>query len=164
MADTEESEGEGEVVVQKSSKKMLFFSILALFIGGAAGFYPTWAGLVFASESSVSPMSDDKDDGHLKVAFVPLDQMVISLGPNSKNKHLTFRAQLEVKPEYEAEVQRMIPRVVDVLNNYLRAVDPKDLEPAAALIRLRAQMLRRIDIVLGPNRVNDLLVMEFVLN
>ena len=56
------------------------------------------------------------------------------------------------------------PRVVDVLNSYLRALEPSDLEANSILVRLRAQMLRRIQIVTGAGRVNDLLIMEFVLN
>ncbi len=57
-----------------------------------------------------------------------------------------------------------MPRVVDVLNGYLRALEIQDIESAAALTRLRAQMLRRVQIVAGPGRINDLLIMEFVLN
>ena len=56
------------------------------------------------------------------------------------------------------------PRVMDVLNGFLRAVEVQELEDPAALIRLRAQMLRRIQIVVGEGRVNDLLIVEFVLN
>jgi flagellar FliL protein len=51
-----------------------------------------------------------------------------------------------------------------VLNGYLRAVETSDLENPAALVRLKAQMLRRIQIVTGEGRVRDLLVSEFVLN
>ena len=57
-----------------------------------------------------------------------------------------------------------MPRVIDVLNSYLRALEIGDIADAAALVRLRAQMLRRIQIVTGAGRVNDLLIMEFVLN
>jgi flagellar FliL protein len=57
-----------------------------------------------------------------------------------------------------------MPRVVDVLNGFLRAVDVTDLEDPAALLRLRAQMLRRVQIVTGEGAVRDLLVMEFVVN
>ena len=53
---------------------------------------------------------------------------------------------------------------MDVLNIYLRALDPHELQEPAALLRLRAQMLRRVQIVTGPGMVNDLLVMEFVFN
>ena len=49
-------------------------------------------------------------------------------------------------------------------NSYLRALELRDLEDPSALTRLRAQMLRRVQVVAGPERVNDLLVMEFVLN
>ena len=57
-----------------------------------------------------------------------------------------------------------MPRVLDVLNTYLRAVEVRDLEEPAALARLRAQMLRRVQVVTGEGRVRDLLVTEFVLN
>ena len=58
-----------------------------------------------------------------------------------------------------------MPRVLDVLNTYLRAVDvkrPRGRRPRCA--RLRAQMLRRIQVVTGEGMVRDLLVTEFVLN
>ncbi len=57
-----------------------------------------------------------------------------------------------------------MPRVIDVLNSYLRALETSDLADSTALVRLRAQMLRRVQIVTGGDRVHDLLIMEFVLN
>jgi flagellar FliL protein len=54
--------------------------------------------------------------------------------------------------------------VVDVLNGYLRALEPREIEDPAALMRIRAQMLRRVQVVAGGDRVRDLLVMEFVVN
>jgi len=53
--------------------------------------------------------------------------------------------------------------ILDVLNTYLRAVELRDVENPAAMTRLRAQMLRRVNIVTGEGRVNDLLITEFVL-
>jgi len=75
-----------------------------------------------------------------------------------------FTAQLEVDPTYTQEVTDLIPRIVDVLNGYLRAVDLSELEDPTSLIRLRAQMLRRVQVVVGEGRVRDILIMEFVLN
>jgi flagellar FliL protein len=69
-----------------------------------------------------------------------------------------------VPSAYAGEVAMLKPRILDVLNGYLRAVDPAELEDPAALVRLRAQMLRRIQIVTGEGRVRDLLVTEFVMN
>ncbi len=77
---------------------------------------------------------------------------------------MRFRAQLEVPSKYKADVETLLPRVVDVLNSYLRALETGDLTDPSALVRLRAQMLRRVQIVTGEGRVNDLLIMEFVVN
>ena len=67
-------------------------------------------------------------------------------------------------PKGADEVTLLIPRILDVLNGYLRAVEVSELGDPNALVRLRSQMLRRIQIVTGEGRVRDLLVTEFVLN
>ncbi|MEO0772843.1 MAG: flagellar basal body-associated FliL family protein, partial [Pseudomonadota bacterium] len=75
-----------------------------------------------------------------------------------------FRASLEVDKTAEDSVTNLLPRVVDVLNSYLRAVEVADLQDRSALTRIRAQMLRRVQVVAGGGAVKDLLIMEFVLN
>lgn len=150
---------------KKSSKMPVILGILALLMGGGGGFYAAFSGLILAPESvSVIEGDDAKPDELPDVAFVAVEPMVISLAPSSAGKHLRFRAQLEVPSQYTTDVETVLPRVVDVLNGYLRALETRDIESPAALTRLRAQMLRRVQIVTGPGRVNDLLIMEFVLS
>ncbi len=98
------------------------------------------------------------------VAFVAVDPITISLGPRSTARHLRFASQLEVSSSHAEEVRLLLPRISDVLNGYLRAVELVQLEDPSALMRLKAQMLRRIQIVTGEDRVRDLLIAEFVLN
>ena len=131
---------------------------LAPVLGGGA-YLAMVSGLVpLAAQSSGSA-------AHLPDSrFVAVPAMVISLGPSSRHAHLRFAAQLDVPASMVAEVEAALPRVVDILNGYLRAVDPSDLDQPSALPRLRAQMLRRIQVVTGEGRVNDLLISEFVLN
>ena len=57
-----------------------------------------------------------------------------------------------------------MPRIVDILNTYLRAVQPQDLDSPTALLRLRVQMLHRVQVVAGQGVVRDLLITEFILN
>ena len=45
-----------------------------------------------------------------------------------------------------------------------RSCTERELEDPAALVRIRAHLLRRIQIVTGEGRVRDLLISEFVLN
>ncbi|WP_299847460.1 flagellar basal body-associated FliL family protein [uncultured Roseovarius sp.] len=164
MAEVEEN---GDEPPKKKSKLPLVLGLVLAIAGGGGGFYAVQSGMLFGSDSQdeatkhdVPEMAVDMPD----VAFVPIDPLVVSLGKGSDSGHLRFRAQLEVGPIYKEEVEKLMPRVVDVLNSYLRALKPGDLESSSVLVRLRAQMLRRIQIVTGSGRVNDLLIMEFVLN
>ncbi|WP_147111836.1 flagellar basal body-associated protein FliL [Tateyamaria sp. syn59] len=151
--------------VQKSSKVPLILGLVALLLGAGGGFFATFSGLILAPESPVSStQKDTTPDALPDVSFVALEPMVISLTPSSQGRHLRFRAQLEVPSQYVSDVESILPRVIDVLNGYLRALEIKDIESPAALTRLRAQMLRRVEIVAGAGRVNDLLIMEFVLS
>ena len=150
---------------KKASKLPLIIGLVALLLGAGGGFFATFSGLLFAPESSPSQHASDANPGDLPdVTFVPVEPMVVSLSPSAQGQHLRFRAQLEVPSQYASDVETILPRVVDVLNGYLRALEAKDIESPAALTRLRAQMLRRVQIVTGPGRVNDLLIMEFVLS
>lgn len=97
------------------------------------------------------------------VAFLPLEPIVVTLPPGASARHLRFVGQLEVVPAHAEEVALLMPRIIDALNTYLRAVDIADLEQPAATVWLRAQMLRRIQVVSGEGRVQDLLITEFVL-
>ena len=67
-------------------------------------------------------------------------------------------------PGSEETVTNLSPRILDVLNTYLRAVSEVELEDPASMNRIRAQMLRRVQVVAGEENVRDLLITEFVLN
>lgn len=148
--------------VARSRRPLLLGAGLSLLFGGA-GFYAGWAGLL---PPGTGPAAHDgaATPAVPALAYVPIDPITINLGQRGQTRHLRFAAQLEVVPAQAAEVVRLMPRIVDVLNTYLRALDLPELEAPSALTRLRGQMLRRIQIVTGPGRVTDLLVMEFVFN
>ncbi len=96
--------------------------------------------------------------------FVALDPVVVSLGPAVAGRQLLFTAHLEVPAQHADEVTRLVPRVLDVLNSYLRVVDMAEIGEPTSLAIMRAQLLRRIQVVTGDGRVNDLLVTQFVVN
>lgn len=161
MAETTAAEGTAPA---PKSKRPLVMGLALAILGGAGGFFAVQADLLPIGESpgsagggqggEVATMGD--------IAFVPIDPIVISL--RDQRSHLRFRAQLEVGRSHKSEVEKLMPRVIDVLNSYLRALEAEDIADGRSLARLRAQMLRRVQIVTGAGRVNDLLIMEFVLN
>ena len=127
---------------------------------GGAGFYATYAGLILSPAASHDTAPAAPPD----FAFVAVDQITVSLLPGSGARHLRFSAQIEVAAQSVALVEQMRPRLLDMMNLYLRAVEPTDLADPAALVRLRAQLLRRVQLMVGDDHVRDILITEFVLS
>ena len=166
MSEAEKPQQQAPVRGGKGRKAWLLGLGLAL-PAGAGGFYITytepWQRL--SAESSAAEPGGGAPAMNAQVhAYVALEPIMINLGTSGQSRLLRFVAHLEVAPRHVAEVERLMPRIIDVLNTYLRALELHEIEEPAALLRLRAQMLRRVQIVVGDGRVNDLLVTEFIVN
>lgn len=158
MAD--ESDESAEEAPKKKKGGLLIGLVLALVGGGGAFAYTSGmlgGGTEGAPKANLSTYGDD-------LAFIPMDPMTVSLSDSSQRRFLRFRAELEVAAVYKSDVEKLLPRVVDVLNTYLQSLSLKDIEDPSSLLTLRSQMRRRVDLVVGGDRVHDLLVMEFVVN
>ncbi|MCY1126777.1 flagellar basal body-associated FliL family protein [Frigidibacter sp. RF13] len=151
---------------KKKSKKPLMIGLVLMLALGGGGFFAVYKGLVLAPHDAEAE-SHAEAEGAVplpEIAFVPITPLVVSLGPKAGGRFLHFTAQIEVEKKYEPDVTLLLPRILDVLNGYLRAVGTGELEDPDALVRLRSQMLRRVQLVTGEGRVRDLLVTEFVIN
>lgn len=149
---------------KKSSKLTLIIGLVLALAGAGGGFFAVQSGILFSQKTSEGDHQEMVPDSLPDIAFVPLDPIIVSLTDERLAQHLRFRAHLEVQATYQDEVELLSPRIIDVLNGYLRALEPKDFRDPLALTRLRAQMLRRVQIVAGEGRIMDILIMEFVLN
>lgn len=157
---------DAEGTTKSGVKKGLLIGLVLAVAGAAGGFFLVHQLGLGGSQpmaAATSDASNDPADAPLPV-FVALDPLIISLPRGDGMGHLRFAAQIEVEPAFASQVEAVKPRIVDVLNGYLRAVETEMLADPSALMRMRTQMLRRIQIVAGEGRVKDLLIMEFVLS
>ncbi|MEX2521096.1 MAG: flagellar basal body-associated FliL family protein [Paracoccaceae bacterium] len=157
-----------EPVAKRSRAPLLTGAVLSLLLGGG-GFFATYSGMVSLPHGATK---DDK--GHAAAhshgearadmpAFVPVGEVVIPLGPNATARFLVIELQIEARPEDAAVFETLRPRILDVVNTFLRVVEESDIESPSATIRLRAQLLRRIRAVSAPVEPRDLLITSFVL-
>lgn len=162
---------EGDVEEPKRKKGLLIPLLIGVILaaaGGGGGFWAVTQGPLAPPDPEEHAeevgVHDEEHSAPVDVAFVELETIVVTLGAEASNRNLIFTAALEVAPDYEDEVIELTPRVLDVLNSYLRVISISELSEPTSLARLRAQMLRRIQVVTGTGRVRDLLVTQFLVN
>lgn len=153
----------------KSLKFPLIIGLVLALAGGGGGFFATQSGLLglggTGSEATAKvPASKEKLEPLKGIAFVEIPPFTVTMRPGSAHKHMLFRASLEVPSQYADDVTTLMPRIQDVMNGYLRALETADFEAPGALMQLRSHLLHRARFVVGQERVNNLLVLEFVLN
>jgi flagellar FliL protein len=97
--------------------------------------------------------------------FVDLPEVVVNLanGRADRTQYLKIKVVLEL-PERKmvAEIQPIMPRVMDAFQTYLRELRPNDLDGSAGLYRLKEELTRRVNAAIAPNRINAVLFKEIV--
>lgn len=165
MAEQEVVDSESEPSPARGRRGVLGVGLASLVLGAGA-FGAIWTGLLdgIAGAGAGSP-----EDGAAapaaepSPAFLELEPIVVSVGPAGKGHQLRFRAWLQVSTDGAGTAERLRPRILDVFTTYLRAVPMDELAEPTALLRLRAQLLRRVQTLVGPDAVEDLLIADFLL-
>lgn len=92
------------------------------------------------------------------------EAIVISIRPSGRVRRLKLAIAVETDIDSEAAFLARDLRIRDALNTYLRAVDVAALEDPAAMDRIRAQIARRIELVVSPTPVRAVLITDFILS
>lgn len=150
-----------EPTARKSNRLKGILVALVLILSAGAGAYLVTSGRVVLGTTAAT---ERNSESFADVAFIPLQPLTVAIGSNSDRRFLRFRGELEVDKRFQAQIEAQIPRVIDVLNTYLQSLELGEIESPSSLLALRSQMRRRVDLVVGGDRINDLLIMEFVVN
>jgi flagellar protein FliL len=142
---------------RKLPLKLIAIAAVALLVvgGGVAGF------LMLHGAKEGQPVAEPVKP----VAFLDLPDLLVNLatGGGDKTQYLKVKIVLELPDQtMVAQVQPVMPRVVDAFQSYLRELRPGDLEGSAGLYRLREELTRRINVAIAPSRINAVLFKEFV--
>lgn len=162
-----------------SGKKLVLFVgsgllALALIVGGAQYFG------VFSSDGGSSAQagggghgggghgssesSSPGQTGPEGVVFYEMPEMLVSLNTGSgDSNYLKLRVTLELANGKGAErLEKVMPRIVDKFQVYLRELRLEDLEGSAGLTRLKEELLVRVNAAADPVRVKDVLFKEML--
>jgi flagellar FliL protein len=97
--------------------------------------------------------------------FVDLPEVLVNLSNtgSDRTQYLKVKVVLELADQtLIAQIQPVMPRVMDAFQTYLRELRPTDLDGSAGLYRLKEELTRRVNAAIAPNRVNAVLFKEIV--
>ena len=88
----------------------------------------------------------------------------LSAGNGSeRTQYLKVKVTLELPNEaMSAQIQPLMPRLMDAFQTYLRELRPSDLDGSAGLYRLKEELTRRVNAAIAPSRINAVLFKEIV--
>ena len=161
-----ETDGEGEG--GKPNKIVgLIGSVIGPVILGASTFgvvYLIPSNAVHGPEVVETEAHDEKPDYTVKapvdLEYVALDEITISA--RGGNRVLRIALTLEVPSGGSERIDPGDPRLRDAFMGYLRAIEASQLDEASFLAQLRAQLLRRAQLVVGQQNVHGVLVTDFL--
>jgi flagellar protein FliL len=152
-----EGEGEGQAK-RKLPLKLIIIAAAGVLILGGGG---TAAFMLFGGkheEKAAAPVVKP-------VAFFDMPEVMVNLSGAGAERvqYLKVKVVLELPDQtLGAQIQPIMPRLMDIFQTYLRELRPADLEGSAGLYRLRDELTRRINAMLAPNRINAVLFKEVV--
>ncbi len=145
---------------RKISRRMLWMLALLLIIGGGGG----WA--YFKGMLRLPTSDKQATTTKNKTSFLELPEITTNLAniPGQERPvYLRIKIALEVEDQKMiADIQPMMPRIVDNFQIYLRELRPSDLESSSKLYRLKEELIRRINVAVHPAKVEAVLFKEIL--
>ena len=140
------------------SKKLIIMAVGGIVVLGAAGggyyFFSGHKTETAATEPVVKPP-----------VFIDMPEVLVNLssGGSERTQYLKVKIALELPDEkVQAQIQPVMPRLLDAFQTYLRELRPTDLDGSAGLYRLKEELTRRVDAAIAPNKINAVLFKEIV--
>ena len=186
---TDGADGEAEGAPAKKKLPLLFIIIPAALVvlggGGGAAFFlmqpkaeaadaghaapekkKDGGGHGAAADGEADPALGVISDGPDGVVFYTLPDMTVNIqAPDGRPMYLKLKLTLEMKDaDLAHHLQAEMPRMQDMFQGFLRELRPDDLAGSAGSFQLRAEILRRVNLIAAPGKVDAVLIEEMLVN
>jgi flagellar protein FliL len=184
--EAEAVEGEGAEDGAPAKKKLplmiiIIAAVVAVLVlggGGAAAFFLLGHKGPPGAHAAKAPKKDakkgDKDDktgaqvsdGPDGVVFyTPPDIVVNMQTDDGKPTFLKLKLTFELPDHDTADLlDSDMPRLQDMFQTFLRELRPEDLSGSQGSYQLRMELLRRVNLVIAPSKINSVLIEEMLIN
>ena len=101
----------------------------------------------------------------VNVVVYDLPEMIVNLVSNPKKPaYLKIHMSLELDENEDlATLERLMPRVIDHFQVFLRELRVDDLNGSAGIYRIKEELLRRVSVAVYPVEIRDVLFKEMLI-
>ena len=152
-----------------SGKKLVLLVILPLLLlagGGAGAYFGGFLDPFLGTDRQATTTIDETEALHAgaSTTFYELPEMLVNLESSGRRaNYLKLVIALELADDdHVAELEDVLPRIVDNFQVYLRELRVEDLHGSAGMQRLREELLLRVNASTKFAKVRDVLFKEML--
>lgn len=161
----ESGEGHEADGAGSKKKKLILIIIIALLVigGGFAALFLT--GVLGGGDADGEDIQQVSDPLLVEqTVYFDLDEFLVNLNnPGKQVSFLKMMVTLELPNlKTKQSVEANMPRIRDSFQVYLRELRSSDLQGSAGVHRLREELLLRVNKVISPDAISDILFKEII--
>ena len=163
--EAQEQPKQGFVKNLLGNKKLLIIAaagLVVLILGGGAGaYFFLFSGTDETKTAAAEPVIPPTPP---QVAYFEVPDILVNIQtPDGSAAYLKLSVALEIDSDLEKPgLQVLMPRLVDQFQSYLRELRIDDLKGSEGVVRLKEELLRRVNVSAAPYHVRDVLLKEMI--
>lgn len=166
MQDGDEARKRPAVAPKK--KVLLLLLPIFLVVGSVVGLYFSGiADSVLTVPDQDREKQAERDGGETSDAlFYDIPEILVNLSARAGQKPIYFKIRVALEMNSAEDIafaEKMLPRIVDSLQFYLREMRLEELQGSIGTYRLKEEINGRLNRVLAPVKVNDVLFKEILI-
>jgi flagellar FliL protein len=168
----EEPAADGAAPKKKGGKKLLLLAIPVVLLAVVAalwftGVLPNLLGMTKKTQQAQAAAAQAAAAAKAAAAptYIDIPEILTNLNvPGRRPSYLKLHVKLELgSADDTAPVTAAMPRILDILQTYLRDMRPEELRGSEGTYRLREELLSRAAVAVAPARVTDILFVEMII-
>ena len=151
-------------------KIVMLLMPIFLVIGAVVGLYFSGiADSLFVPQEQTAQEASENEDGDSDAegaVFYNVPEMLVNLSGKVGQKPVYFKINvvLELNSQEDvAKVDALQPRVIDSMQFYLREMRIEELQGSMGTYRLKEELLDRLNRVLAPTKINEVLIKDVLI-
>lgn len=166
MADEEKEEKEGGEKPKKSKKMLIIIIAVVLLLvgGGAAAYFLLFSSKPAPEEDPAAALKRTVPTESMEIGQTyPVATFIVNLANPLGKRYLKVTMQLELdNPKMTAELDRRMPQLRDAILTILSSKTYEDISTSQGKLRLRSEIVARVNAFLTSGSIRRVYFTEFV--